>query len=274
MLAASLTLHSGGSLSAVERPLRVVSLAPSTTEILFALGLDKEIVGVSQFCNYPPEAAAKARMGTFSSPSIEKILSLKPDMVFCTGLEQAPSIMKMEQLGLKICVSDPSSVEGLYESIREIALLVGRTHEGERLIADMGATIDKVRARAASIPPNEKKRVFVEIWHSPSMTAGKGSIVDELITLAGGENVAHDIDKPYAAVGAEEILRRDPDCIILAYMDEDANADAVRKRPGWGAIRAVRSGMIVNDIDPDTILRPGPRLAEGLARINKRLYPE
>jgi iron complex transport system substrate-binding protein len=213
-------------------------------------------------------------MGTFSEPSIERILLLRPDIIFCTGLEQGPSIEKMRRLGLKVCVSDPSSISGLYDSITEIGSLVRREREASALVARMKASVASVGARTSSIPASERKRVFVEIWHSPSLTAGRGSIVDELITAAGAENVAHDVYKPYVAMGTEEIVRRDPQVIVLAYMDEDANIEAVRKRPGWGVISAVKSGRVYSDIDPDTMLRPGPRIVEGLDRLSRRVYPE
>src|SRR3989338_8131884 len=129
------------SFSEEDRPLRIVSLAPSTTEIIFALGLDSEIVGVSQFCDYPEAALAKERVGAFSQPNIEKIVSLRPDIIFCTGLEQAPAIEKLRQLNLKVCVSDPSNFKELFDSIAEIGNLVGREGQAARLITEMRESI-------------------------------------------------------------------------------------------------------------------------------------
>ncbi len=254
------------------RGLRVVSLAPSSTEILFALGLDDEIVGVSQFCDFPRKAASKERIGTFSDPNIEKILALKPDVVFCTGLEQGPVITKLRQLGLKVCVSDPSDMEELYGSIREIGGLVRRDARAGELINEMRSLADGVRKSVAAVPQDKRPKVFVEIWNNPMMTAGKGSIVDDIITIAGGRNIAYDTGLPYGSFSSEEVLRRDPDVIIVTYMQKSDSLKAVGDRLGWANITAVRQRRVYNDIDSSILLRPGPRIVDGLIKLHKRIY--
>lgn len=256
-----------------ERDIKIVSLAPSTTEILFALGLDKEIVGVSSFCNYPPEARKKQKIGTFSQPNIEKILSLKPDIILCTGLEQAPVIVKLKQLGLRVHVSDPSNIEELFDSIRKVAALTGRKKEANELIKNMKAGVEYIRSKTESIPIAERPKVFIEFWNDPLMTAGRGSFIDELITLAGGINISRDIGRPYSYFSPEQVIKRDPDCIILAYMVNKDAAKAIRGRLGWKGITAVRKNRIYNDINPDILLRSTPRLVRALAELHKRLYP-
>ena len=261
------------SFSEEGKRLRIVSLAPSTTEIIFALGLDSEIVGVSQFCDYPEAALAKERVGAFSQPNIEKIISLRPDIIFCTGLEQAPTIEKLRQLNLKVCISDPSNFKELFDSIAEIGNLVGREGQAARLITEMRESIRMISSQANSVPREKRPKVFVEIWHSPLMTAGKGSFVDELITSAGGLNIAHDMKKAFGYFSPEAVIRRNPDCIILAYMDKENAREALGRRLGWNRIAAVKSGRVYNDINSDWLLRPGPRLIDGLKEVHKRLYP-
>ncbi|MCX5701167.1 MAG: helical backbone metal receptor, partial [Candidatus Omnitrophica bacterium] len=160
---------------------RYISLAPSTTEILFALDLDKEIVGVSSFCNYPGQAKSKAKVGDFSRPSIETIISLKPDYIFCTGLEQAPVIYQLRKLGLNVYVADPSSFDELFSSISKIGKITNKTKQAEALIVKMKADIKTITSKTELIPQDKKIKVFIEIWHEPLMTAAKGSFVDELI---------------------------------------------------------------------------------------------
>jgi iron complex transport system substrate-binding protein len=252
---------------------RYVSLAPSTTEILFALGLSDEIVGVSSYCNYPLEARAKVKTGDFSHPNIEKIVSLKPDYIFCTGLEQAPVIRELKRLNFNVYVSDPSSIEGLLVSIEEIGNITNRRSEAKALIKKMRDDINEVNSKAKLIPPEKKIKVFIEIWHEPLMTAGNGSFVDELITLAGGNNIAHEIKRPYSSFSAEKVVGLNPGCIIMAYMDRESPLRLVSGRFGWNNIDAVKNKRIYNDIDPDILLRPGPRITEGLKEIYKRLYP-
>ena len=253
--------------------MRVVSLAPSTTEILFALGLDDEIVGVSSFCDYPPQAQTKTKVGTFSQPNVEMILSLKPDIVFCTGLEQGPIITKLKQLGLNTCVSDPASLNELFESIRDIGRRVGRTKEAVELVTRMSSDIDRMRRETGKVPRDRRPKVFVEIWHSPLMTAGKKSFLDEIIEASGGINIAHATDRPYANYSQEAVIRGNPDVIILCYMGGPSDVSAVKRRTGWQDISAIKNNRVYNDIDPDIMLKPGPRLTEGMKELKKRFCP-
>ena len=253
---------------------KIISLAPSTTEILFALGLDEEIIGVSTFCDYPPEAKDKEKVGTFSQPNIEKILFLKPDIIFCTGLEQAITVRELRQLNLKVYVSDPTNIDELFTSIKDMARLIHKEKKAEGLIKNMKIKIEEINLKVKSVPQEKRPKVFVEIWHGPLMTAGKGSFLDELIYLAGGINIAHDTKRPYSYFSLEQIIKRNPDCIILGYMDSGENQIKVGERFGWREIKAVKNNRIYNDINPDLLLRPGPRLIEGLEEIYKRLYPK
>lgn len=253
---------------------RYISLAPSTTEILFALGLDEEIVGVSSYCNYPPQAKAKPQVGDFSHPNLEKIFALKPDYIFCTGLEQAAVIIELRQLGSKVYVADPKNIGELLTTIRDIGRLTGRDREAAALIENMRKEIESTNAKARLIPPEKRPKVFVEIWHEPLMTAGKGSFVDELIALAGGINIAQDINRPYSIFSAEKVISLNPDCIILAYMDKEAPVKLVKSRFGWEKIAAVQKTQVFNDINPDVLLRPSPRIVEGLKALYRKLYPK
>jgi iron complex transport system substrate-binding protein len=251
---------------------RYISLAPAATEILFALGLDKEIVGVSSYCDYPAKAKEKDKFGTFSDPNIEKVLSLKPDIVFATGLEQAPVVVRLEKLGIKVCVSDPKNMKGLFQSINEIGRITHKEKEAEGLVARMQKRIEAVKEKAKGVPKEKRPRVFIEIWHDPLMTAGPGSIVSEILELAGGENIAYDAPRAYSRFSAEVIIRRNPQVIILGYMSKENTNELISERLGWQDISAVKNRRIVSNINPDLILRPGPRLVEGLEEIYRCLY--
>jgi len=252
---------------------RYISLAPSTTEILFSIGLDKEIVGVSSYCNYPPEVKNKIRVGSFSSPNIEKIIALKPDYIFCTGLEQAPVVTQLRQLNLNVYVSDPTSMRELLDSIKEIGRLTGKSAEAIALTRKMDDEANAVSLKLKLTPLDKRVKVFIEIWHEPLMTASKGSIVDELISLAGGINIAHELPRPYCNISSEKVISLNPQCIIMAYMDKEPSLKLAKQRFGWDKIEAVKNQRVFNDIDPDTLLRPGPRIIRGLIEVYKRLYP-
>jgi len=251
---------------------RYISLAPSTTEILFALGLDQEIVGVSSYCDYPAQAKHKTKVGNFSEPNIEKIISLKPDYIFCTGLEQEPVIARLRQFNLNVYVADPVNIEELFKTIKEIGGLTHRVEEAGALIGKLKMEVEAVTSQAGLIPLNKRIKVYIEIWHEPLMTAAKGSIVDELITLAGGINIAHGLIRPYCNFSAEKIVSSNPQCIILGYMDKERPLKLIKQRFGWDKIEAVKNNRVFNDIDPDLLFRPGPRITKGLREIYKRLY--
>jgi len=254
---------------------RYISLSPSTTEILFALGLQDEIVAVTSFCNYPEETKKIAKIGTFSEPNIETIISLKPTIVFATGLEQTPVVSRLKKSGLRVVVSDPKNISELLESITQIGKKTGREEAAEKLKENMLRRLEAVKAKAAKIPPEKRVSVFIEIWHDPIMTAGPGSFVDELINLAGARNIAYDAPRAYSRFSNEVIIERNPDVIILGYMDKvNESTQLIKNRIGWQDIAAVKNNRIVKDINPDLILRPGPRLIEGLERIYQSLYDE
>jgi len=253
---------------------RYISLAPSTTEILFALGLDDEIVGVSSYCNYPKEAVTKPKVGNFSEPSLEKIISLKPDYIFCTGLEQAPVIAQLNRLGLKVYVSDPSNLDELLQSILDIGVITSREKEAKILVSNMQQGINQVQERVKSIPRDKRVKVFIEVWHDPLTTAGQGSYIDTLIDLAGGVNIAYNTKRAYSIFSSEEVIKRNPDCIILAYMDKETPLNIVKSRFGWAQVGAVKNNKIFSDINPDILLRPGPRIVEGIKKVYQKLYPD
>lgn len=262
------------SLSAEALEQRIVSIAPATTEILFSLGLDEEIVGVTTFCDYPEETRNKEKVGTFSQPTIERILSLRPDIVFATGLEQASVVDKLRRVGLNVYVSDPASFKELFRSIRKIAKIVHREKKADALIGQMESRIKRINDKVKLIPQEKRLSVFIEIGIDPLMTAGRGSFVDELITLAGGINIASDLSRSYSYFSSEQVLRRNPDCIILGYMDKEWDKAEVKSRLGWENIAAVKNNRIYSDIDPNLFFRPGPRLVEGLETIYEKLYPK
>lgn len=266
---AGTTPVSGGS----NPPARYISLAPSTTEILFALGLDEEIVGVSSFCDYPAKALDKQKVGDFSHPNIEIILSLKPDYIFCTGLEQAPVIDSLQRLNLKVYIGDPANMGELLITIQDIGKITHKEKEAQKLIEDMQGQLREISSKVDLVPLQNRPKVFIEIWHDPLTTFGKGSFVDELVSLAGGINIAHDAKRAYSIFSPEEVIKRNPDFIFLTYMGgKEKPADILAHRFGWKDIAAVKNKRVYNDIDENLLLRPGPRVVLGVKALYKRLY--
>ncbi|MFH1784345.1 MAG: cobalamin-binding protein [bacterium] len=245
---------------------RIVSLAPSNTEILFALGLDEEIVGVSSYCNYPKSALSKTKVGDFSNPNIELIVSLKPDIIFAAGLEQNSVAGKLKQLGLNVVIVKPESFEELFEAIIMMGSLTGRKEKALDIVSDMKAVIREIEERVKLY--HLRPRVFIEINSNPLMTSSRGSFLDEMIEMAGGINVAGDLARPYCRVSEELVIKEKPDVIIVTH----TSAENILKRAGWEDIPAIKNNRVYSDINPDILVRPGPRLVLGLDHLFCKMY--
>ena len=263
----------GRTVEVVRNPQRLVSLAPSNTEILFALGLGDKVVGVTDFCDYPEEAKAIEQVGTYFEPNIEIIFSLSPDLVLAiTSLPEV--IAKLEELGVPTLILDPSDLEGILADIQLVGQATGAEREAEALVTELRERIAVVTEKAGEA--KERVRVFCEIDAtdpSKPWASGPGSFMDAMIRLSGGTNVAADADSPWPQLSAEEIIAKDPEIIILADSKYGVTAESVRERPGWDVITAVKEGAIY-DIDDDLIKRPAPRIVDGLETVAKIIHPE
>lgn len=253
------------------RPGRIVSFAPSNTEILFALGAGDRVVGVTDFCNYPEEANSRARLGGALNPNLEKLTALQPDLVLCiAGMDQF--LGKLGELGIPTFVVQPTDLEDVLRSIEVIGRLVGEEGRARDLLADLRGRLERLQEELAAVPADKRVRVFYEVWHDPLMTAGPGSFIHDAITAAGGVNVAADAPKPFCEYSLESVIQKDPQAIVTT-MAESAEALRAKKRPGWEKVSAVREGRILL-LDPDLITRPGPRLAEGIEQMARFFYPD
>lgn len=269
---------------AKEAKARYISLAPSTTEILFALGLDNEIVGVSNFCDYPAEARLKNKVGDFSHPVLEKIILLNPDYIFCTGLEQSMVVHQLRQLNFKVYVSDPSSIEDLFSSIIEIGKITGRSKQAQLLLEEMRTRLQKIRNRYCHIPVSQRPKIYLEVWPDPLTTIGSLSFIDDLISLAGGVNIANDVSRAYFVISPEQVIKSNPNFIVITHSkNKNALSENFRvkrnlievifkKRFGWDNILAIKRQNIISEIDEDLLLRPGPRAILGLEKLHRLIY--
>lgn len=248
---------------------KIISLVPSSTEILFALGVGEKIVGATVFCNYPAEAAAITRVGDFDGPNLELILSLEPDLVFAASLHK-DTVEALEGEGIAVLALDPQNIEEIYGSIKLTAKAVGAEKAGEELVADMKSRLAAVKAKVAGIEKEKQPLVFYEVWYPEIMVAGAGTFIDEIITLAGGRNMAWDIPR-WGVIQEEEVLARNPDIIIHGYPGDDLSAFSARE--GWQVITAVSEGRFYF-VDPDITSRTGPRIAEAVELFAEIIHPE
>lgn len=252
--------------------LRIVSLAPNVTEILFALGLGDRLVGVTSVCDYPPAAKDIRVIGQFGAPNIEALVEVRPTLVIATDLSPTKAVRLRELGELAILKVKQNDFEGLFSSIIHIGRATGTQANAQRLVSQLRRRVEKVEEKHASLPEGQRPAVFVEISPKPIYTAGQRSFISEMLAKAGARNVADTLDEPFAKVTSEQVIRWNPDVIILGYMGPAAGAaETVSKRIGWDSIDAVRNHRIIDDIHPDLLLRPGPRIVDGLEALDRRL---
>ena len=245
--------------------IRIVSLAPNLTEVLFELGMGKQIVGVTIHCNYPPQAQEKEKIGDFLHPNLEKIVALRPDLVMAEHWPSSKTIPRLRELHTPVLeTTSPKSVAEIYETIRQVGKAVNRAERAEALVADMKIGIENIRQRAARL--SYRPSVYTEI-DLPSWTIGKRSFVTEALRLCGARNLFEDLERPAMYVSKEEIIARDPE-IILSFT---VAADQISRRPGWAGIRAVREGRIIDDVDPNLLSRGNHRLVKGMVMLQDRI---
>lgn len=252
----------------------IVSLAPSATEILFAIGAGELVAGVSKHCDYPLEAKLKPRAGDFNSPDLEALRAAKPQVVLFTEYARADDLDALEKEGIATLVLQAGTVGEIVLSVRLLGRLTGKEEAAEELASSMEGELETLRLRTAEIPREKRPRVYVEVDGPQRLYAvGPGSFMDDVVTLAGGENVFAAKESPYFAVEPEEVIRLDPEVIFIDYPFQ--YKVGVGKRPGWEAVDAVRKGRVYDGTDFDYILlnRPGPRIVESMKEIARLLHP-
>jgi len=253
--------------------LRVVSLAPNITEILFALGLTKrEVVAVTDYCDFPAAVKHILRVGNLATISVEKVVSLQPDYVFSMGNPASPLNERLTKAGLHCIVFTMEGLDEVYSSILNLGSLLHREEAARTLVSRMKAKVSAIQGKVSVI--RDKKKVYLEIWNGPLTSCGKGSLLDEVIRRAGGVNITGQTKALYFTVSQEFVIDQDPDVVITAYASgaTRAAADAIAARIGWQGITAVKTGAIITDIDPALILRAGPRIVDGIEALYTRMY--
>lgn len=262
----------GRKLTVKEKPNRIVSLAPSNTEILFALGLGEKVVGVTTYCDYPKAAKSRDKVGDFAKPNVEKILSLKPDLILAAGGIQTGLVEELEKLGAVVFIVDSKGLDGILASIKKIGIATGTEKRAEALNQKMAGEIDEVKKRAAKLSSDEKPQVFYELYSDPLMSVGPGTFIDSMIKIAGGTNIASDTKEEYPQFSLETLLQRNPE-VYIAVKGPMVDPGDISKRSGWQNITAIKLNRIYL-VDDNLVSRPGPRIVEGLKSIAKAIHPE
>jgi iron complex transport system substrate-binding protein len=255
------------------RPERIISHVPSITETFFALDLGDKVVGVSDYCNYPEEAKQKPRVGGYYTPSIEKIVSLSPDVVLTDGYPE--NISQLDGLNIPYIVMEPKDIDGILHNIELLGEITGSEDQASQLINDMEGRIHDVVATVADATRPSVFYVFDATDPARPWTAGPGSFVDGLIRLAGGENIAAQAQDSWIQFSIEELVDSDPDIILADSQMGTAtiSLDEIKELAGWQDTTAVREDRIYI-IDSDLVNRHGPRIVQALEEIARIIHPE
>lgn len=270
----TLTDAVGNEVTLEKAPENIISMMPSNTEILFALGLEDEIIGVSDYDDYPEEATEKEKIGG-QEFNVEAIIALDPDLVF--GHESAFGIgeegyKQLEDAGIPVfVVQNAGNFEETYETITTMGQLTNKQEEADKIIDDMKTKIDSVLEKVEDV--EEEKTVFVETSPAPDIyTPGQGTFVQEILNMIGAKNIADD-GEDWFVMDPEEIVNRNPDVIIVMYDYIDTAVEDVYARDGFDTITAIQDEQVIQ-VDENLTSRTGPRLAEGLEEFAKAIYPE
>lgn len=243
---------------------RVVSLAPSTTEMIFAAGAGNRLVGVTTYCNYPAEALAIPKVGDTQTPSIETIVAMKPQIVFVSTSSQLEAFTEMmRQQNIAVFVTNPVNFDGVISNLRQFGEIFGTERETEGRIAEFMERLEGIEKLTAGKPP---VRVFVQISDNPLFTIGKRSYLTEIVERAGGVSVTKEVDSAYTIISRETAMALNPEAIILSESTDNSRPNSV-----FANSAATRAGRVYG-ISADLLSRPGPRLLDAMEMIARRLH--
>lgn len=251
---------------------RIVSLGPSATEILFAIGADKQLVACTDFCDYPAEAKTKASVGGFAANniSLESIISYEPDLVYLFSGMHDSLIKPLQDMGINVYVSKAASVDDVKKEIIEIGTITGHSAEAEDVVKEMNILLAEARNKSAEAKKNgSSPLIYWQVWDDPLMTAGKNSFINDIITLAGGINIFGEENSDYPIISDEAVIAAKPQFIFITKASD--NYSVTNNKIMFYAMKK-DSGASVHYVNDDKFSRPGPRCAEAVQDLTKILY--
>ena len=266
----TVTGDNGRALTLKAPPKRIASLSPGHTEVLFAIGAGDLMVGADTFSDYPAAAQALPKVD-YSQPNLEQMVALAPDLVIAVTRHKA-AVLEMETLALPVLFRvEPDTLDGVVDLVRFLGRLTGHQEQAEEVAGAMERRISAIEQRLSGVA--EGPVVFYEL--SPELyTVGPRSFIGDILTRLKVRNIAAGVDAPFPKLSQEQIIRQDPEVVILGDGSAGETPATVRARPGWDTLRAVRQGKVFVVVDRDIIHRPGPRVVEGMEFLARRLYPE
>lgn len=257
-------------------PQKIISLAPSNTEIVYALGLEDRLVGVTEYCNYPEAAMSKPKIGGFSTVDIEKVVAIQPDLILAANIHRDKVIPELERLGLTVITTDPHTIDEVIAAISLVGRATAKEDVSAKLAAEMQQRVAAVTDKIGTLTEAQRPRVLYIVWHNPLMTIGAQTRINELLAKAGGTSISRDLSEDYPTISLEAVIAADPEVIIAG----GGHGDGADAPLGYAlnesrlATTAARQNSRVYGIDADLTSRPGPRIVDALEELAKMIHPE
>ena len=270
----NVTDNFGYTVTIEKTPMRIVSLSPCNTEILFAVGAGDRVVGGTTYDTYPPEAVNLSKIGGFSTVNIEAVVNLTPDLVLAEHGNGEDTVNALKNLGLKVVSLNPKTMDDILENIRLVGNITGNDDTAASLTADMTQQIGSITDMTEDISDSRKPRVLYIVWHEPMYAAGAGSYPDDLIQMAGGKNIIE--AEGWPVISIEDVVDKNPQIIICSGMGGGSYTimEAITGNQVLAQTDAVKNNKVYPVDDPNTIERAGPRVVQGLAELHSYIAPE
>jgi iron complex transport system substrate-binding protein len=251
-------------------PQKIVSLAPSNTEILFALGLGDRVYGVTNICNYPEEAQSKEKVGDYYSIDVEKVIAIDPDFILAEDLQKADITPALEELGFSVVTLVPHNIQEMGDAIRMVGDITGTQERAEEIVDDMEQRVKAITDITDVLDDSQRVRVLYLVWNDPMYSVGPNTYIHELIVKAGGRNIAAFAGDGWPALSLEQVINLDPQVVIANH---DIPLDVLMADSRLAVVDAFKNGRVYS-INADLTNRPGPRIVEGLETMARMIHPE
>jgi len=270
------TDQSGRVVKLEKVPEKIVSISPGHTEIVFALGLEDRLVGVTEYCDYPEAAKDKPKVGGYTTVDIEKVVAIEPDLILATNIHKDEVIPELERLGLAVLNLFPKTLDEVLEAITLLGKVTDKNKEASQLVTEMRNRIKAVTDKTAKLTEAQRPRVFYIIWHDPLKTSGSDNRIHELIISAGGINIAQDLSGMSKAIGLETVIEANPEVIIAGTgmgTGVGLPLQFALTEPRLTGVDARINGRVYG-ISNNLIGRPGPRIVDALEKFAQFIHPE
>jgi iron complex transport system substrate-binding protein len=255
-------------------PQRIISLSPSNTEMVYALGLQDKLVGVTSYDNYPPDVKNKTVVSDYSTTDMEKIVNAKPDLVLADNIHKNDAVPALEKLGITVYTITADNIDMFFNDLKVLGQITGKTKEADDLVSNLKSRIQVVADKTAKLTDPQRPRVLFVTWHDPIWTAGSETMIQYLINQAGGSNIASDL-KGYVTITLETAIQRNPQIIIVmsSMGTQNTSLDFIKSNDQFQSTDALKNNQVY-EIDVDIFGRTTPRIVDGLETLAKLVHPE